>query len=134
MRSLLLAALNCLIGNKPRAATTTKIASACVRPARDVAFVLIRDPKRKPINFDTARFREVKNVFVAIVQETPGADGLEMSIRSNITISIFDADRLDPVDCVLKNKDIAQRNHDFVWQHRIRRRRTNVEKKRPGRS
>jgi hypothetical protein len=52
MRSLFLPALNRFIGNKPRVTATAKVGSARVRPAGDVAFVLIWNAKRKPIEFD----------------------------------------------------------------------------------
>ena len=41
MRTFLLATLNCFVRNKPGVAATTQIASTRVRPACDVAFVLI---------------------------------------------------------------------------------------------
>src|SRR5437879_301869 len=43
MRSLFRAALDRLVGNKPGVATTARVASAGVRPARNVAFVLVRN-------------------------------------------------------------------------------------------
>ena len=67
VRSLLCSALNCFIRDKPSIAATAKIASARVRPARDVGFVLIRNAEGQPINFDATRLREMKNIFVAIV-------------------------------------------------------------------
>ena len=49
MRSLFLPALNRFIGNKPRITAAAKVGSARVRPAGDVAFILIRNAKRKPV-------------------------------------------------------------------------------------
>src|SRR5438105_13502100 len=101
MRSLLLAALNCFVRNEPSIATAAQIASARVPPARDVALVLIRDAERKPVNFHPARFREVKDIFVAGVEKSLRVDWFEMSIRANVPTKIFDRDRIDPVDGVL---------------------------------
>jgi len=42
---------------------------------------------------------------------------------------IVDRDGFDPVNRVLQNEQIAQRHYDFVGQHWIRRRGTDVEKK-----
>ena len=43
---------------------------------------------------------------------------------------IVDRDGFDPVNRVLQNEKLAQRHHDFVGQHRVRRRGADVEKKR----
>ena len=52
-----------------------------MRPARDVALVLIRHAKRQPIQFDATGLREMKNVFVAIVEKSRRIDRLEMAER-----------------------------------------------------
>jgi hypothetical protein len=67
MRSLLCAALDCFVRNKPGIAAATQIAATRVRPTRDVTFVLIRNPEREAIDFNATRLREMKNIFVAIV-------------------------------------------------------------------
>src|SRR5436309_14879771 len=77
MRSVFLPALNRFIGNKPRVTATAKVASARVRPATDVAFVLIRNAKRVPIEFDTTGLRVTKNTFVAIANVTRRSDSFE---------------------------------------------------------
>jgi hypothetical protein len=43
---------------------------------------------------------------------------------------IVDRDGFDPVNRVLQNEKLAQRHDDLVGQHRVRRRGTDVEKKR----
>src|SRR5205807_3590900 len=67
MWSLLCPALNCLIGNEPCVAAAAQIASTSMRPAGDITFVLIRNPDGEPIQLNTTGFREMKNVFVAVV-------------------------------------------------------------------
>ncbi len=67
MRTFFLPTLNCFVGDEPRVPAATQIFSPSMRPARDVALVLIRHAKRQPIQFDAAGLREVENVFVAIV-------------------------------------------------------------------
>ena len=69
MRSLFLPALNRFIGDKPRVTATAKVGSARVRPAGDVAFVLIRNAKGESIEFDAPCFGEMKIVFLAIYKE-----------------------------------------------------------------
>src|SRR5712691_3950681 len=44
MRPLLGAALDCFVGNKPGIATTPRIVSSSMRPTRNVALILIRNP------------------------------------------------------------------------------------------
>src|SRR5262245_28449530 len=104
MRSLVRAALNRLVGNKPRVAATAKIASTSVRPARDVAFVLIRNAESKPIDFHSSRLRKVKDVLATIVKKPLRIDWLEVTVRLQITVSIFNGDRFDPVNGVLHKK------------------------------
>ena len=125
MRAFPLAALNRCVGNEPGVAATTLVASASVRPAGDVALVLIRNSEREPVDIDLAVDGEMKNVFVAIVEKSFRADRLEMA-----KCAIVDRDRLDPVNRVLQNKEIAKLKNDFVRQHRIRRRGADVEKER----
>ena len=85
-----------------------------MRPASDVALVLVRNAECKPIDVDLAVDGEVKNVFVAVVQKSFGTDRLKMSERA-----IVDGDRFDPVDRVLQNEQIAQLEYNFVRKHRI---------------
>ena len=54
-----------------------------MRPARDVALVLIRNAKRQPVQFDATGLREMKNIFVAIVEKSRRIDRLEMAKRAN---------------------------------------------------
>src|SRR4029453_2825115 len=67
MWSLFHAALNGLIRNGPGVAPASQIASACMPPECNVAFVLIRNPQGEPVDFDATGLREMKNVFVAVV-------------------------------------------------------------------
>ena len=129
MRSFLCAAQDRFVRNEPRVATTTEIASSRMCPARDVGFVLIRNPESKPFNFNSPRFREVKDIFVAIVQKPLRIDWLEMTMRLKTAFSISNRDRLDPVNCVLQDKQVTQLDCNFMWQHRIRWRGPDVEKK-----
>ena len=82
MRPFFLAALNCFVGNEPRVPAATQIFSPSMRPARDVALILIRNAKRQPIQFDATGLREMKNIFVAIVEKSPRIDRLEMTKRA----------------------------------------------------
>jgi hypothetical protein len=130
MRSFLRAALDCFVWNEPRVATTTQIAPACMPPARNVALVLIRNSDSEPIELDATVFAEVKNIFVAVVQKPPRTNRLKMAVRLQIAVSIFNRDRLDPVNCVLQNKQISEFDYNFMGQHRVGWRRANIEKKR----
>ena len=114
MRPLLRATLNCFVWNKPGVPTTARVASACVRPARDIAFVLVRHTKREPVDVDLAVDGEMKNVFVAVVQKSFRADRLEMSKRS-----LINGDRFDPVNGILEHEEIAELENNFVRKHRV---------------
>src|SRR5215472_5274493 len=87
MRTFFLAALNRFIGNKPRIPATTQIFSPSMRPACDVALVLIWHAKRESIQFDATRLRKVKNIFVAVVEKSFGIDRLKMAKRFD---TVFD--------------------------------------------
>ena len=83
MRPFFLAALNCFVGDEPRVPAATQIFSPSMRPTRDVALILIRNAKRQPIQFDATGLREMKNIFVAIVEKSRRIDRLEMAKRAN---------------------------------------------------
>ena len=68
--SFFLAALNCLVGNEPRVAATASITPARMTPSRDVAFVLVRNANRQPIQLDVTDLGEMENVFVAVVEKS----------------------------------------------------------------
>ena len=102
VRAFLFAALDCLVGNKPSVAATSQIASAGMRPARNIALVLIRDADCQSIDFDAANSREMKNVFVAIVQKSLRADGFEVA-----NCAIVDGYRFDPVNRILQGEQIT---------------------------
>src|SRR2546423_12165212 len=114
MRSFLGPTLNCFVGNEPSIAAAACVAPARVRPARDVALVLVRHAEREPVDANLAGDSEMKNVFVAVVQKSLGTDRLKMSKRS-----IIDCDRFDPMNRVLQNEQIAQLKNNFVRKHRI---------------
>jgi len=114
MRPLLYATLNRFIWDEPSVATAARVAAACVRPARDIAFVLVRHTKREPVDVDLAIDCEVKNVFVAVVQKSFRADRLKMSKRA-----LINGDRFDPVNRILEHEEIAELENNFVRKHRV---------------
>jgi hypothetical protein len=73
-------------------------------PAGNIALVLVRNAERKPIKLRTPSFREMKNVLMTIVKEPFRIDRLEVTVRFGIALSIFNCDRLDPVNRVLQKK------------------------------
>jgi len=114
MRSFFRATLDCFVRNEPGVAAAASVAPARVRPAGDVALILVGHAERKPVNVDLAVDGEVKNVFVAVVQKSFRTDRLKMSERS-----IVDGDRFDPMNGVLQNEQIAELKNNFVRKHRI---------------
>src|SRR4029453_12575252 len=79
--SFFLAALNCFIGNEPGVAATAQIASTSVRPAHNIAFVLVRDTQGKSIDFHSSRLRKVKDVLMVVVEKLFLVDWLEVTER-----------------------------------------------------
>ena len=152
VRPFFLAVLNCFVGDEPRVPAATQIFSPSMRPTPDVALILIRNAKRKSVQFDATGLREMENVFVAVVEKSRRIDRLEMAKRLGAAFDPYPAlrvwvgiatgrsverievrverDGFDPVNRVLEHEQIAQRHDDFVRQHRVRRRGTDIEKKR----
>src|SRR6266540_5091053 len=73
---------------------------------------------------------------MTIVKKPLRIDWLEMTVRLQIALSIFNCNRLDPVNRVLQKKSDRGRqlDHNFMRQHRTRRRGADVQKKRSVRS
>ena len=68
---------------------------------------------------------------MTIVQVTRRIDRLEMAARDFAFARLVrQSDRLDPMNRVLEDKNLAQTQRHLVRQHRIRRRRADVEKER----
>ena len=130
MRSLFLAALDCLVRNEPGVAAAPEIASASVRPTSNIGFILIRNSDGKPVQLDASGLCEMKNMFVAIIDEALGANRFEVAVRANHRFSVLDCDRLDPMNGVLQYKEVAQFHYELMGQHRVGWRRADVEKKR----
>src|SRR6266498_4015357 len=135
-----------------------------MRPARDVAFVLIRYAEGKPIDVHTPRLCEMKDVLMAVIQKSFRVDRFEMAERFGTAVDLhlalrvrlpgiatgwsverievrvapFSVDRngFDPVNRVLQNKPAQGRqlDHNFMRQHRTRGRRADAQKKRSVRS
>src|SRR4051794_3346627 len=92
MRSLLLATLDRFIRNEPGVAAAPAVAATRVSPARNVGFVGVRHTEREPIERRLSFEREMKNVFVAVVQVARGIDRLEMSARCFFAVVIWKRD------------------------------------------
>src|SRR5437762_12637621 len=83
MRAFPRPALNGFVRDEPGIATASQIAAPCMRPARNIAFLLIWHSKREPVNFNATGLRKVKNIFVAVVYESLRIDCFELSIGAN---------------------------------------------------
>ena len=94
--------------------------------------VRIRHPEREPIERRLPVRREMENIFMTIIQETRRIDRLEMPARNFARpVLVRQGDRLHPVDRVLQDEKFPQPQDQLVREHRIRRRRADIEKKRP---
>ena len=79
MRPFLLTTLNCFIRYEPCVPATPQIIPASMRPTRNVALVLIRHPKRQPIQLDPTGLSKMKNIFMAVIQKSRRIDRLKMA-------------------------------------------------------
>src|SRR5205807_9778575 len=87
MRPFFGAALDRLVRNEPGIAAAASVTAARVRPASDIALVLIGHADCEPVDVDLTVDGEMKNVFVAVVQKSFGTDRLEVPEGS-----VFDGD------------------------------------------
>src|SRR5438067_12697194 len=101
-----------------------------MRPARNVAFVLVWNSDGEPIELDVPGFSEMKNIFVAIVQKSLRADRLEMDVRANFSLSILNRDGFHPVNHILPDKHVSQLHDKLVRYHRARVRGAYITKER----
>src|SRR5258707_9064425 len=108
MRPFFLPTLNCFVGDEPRVSAATQIVPLSMTPARDVALVLIRHAKREPIQLNPTGLREMKNIFVAIVEKSRRIDRLEMAKRTN-GCSGFPACRAEAMRRRVGNARVAHR-------------------------
>ena len=81
------AALDRFVRNKPGIAAAASVTAPRVRPASDIALVLIGHAECEPVDVDLTVDGEMKNVFVAVVQKSFGTDRLEVPEGS-----VFDGD------------------------------------------
>jgi len=70
MRPFLFPALNCFVGNEPGVAATPQIIPGSMRPARNVALILIWNAKCQSIQLYATGFGEMKNIFVAVIEKS----------------------------------------------------------------
>src|SRR2546425_3313567 len=112
MRPLLCPLVNGFIGYKPRIAPASLVLAVCMRPAFDVGFVSVGHADCKSIQFRIALWREMKHVFVTIVQEPGRVNRLEVTVGMGLCAP-FDRDGLDPVDRILKPEGFTHRHCDF---------------------
>src|SRR5438045_603759 len=83
MRTLLGSLVNRLVRDKPSIATATFVLPIGVRPALDISLVRVRNANGETINLAFPFWREVKNVFMAIVYKARRVDWFEMSVRGD---------------------------------------------------
>jgi len=104
VRAVLVARHDGVVGHKPGVSTAAFVISAGVGPALDVAFVGIGNPGLAALKGNVAGFGEVKNVFVAVVDEALRIDGLEVAGGDFFAFARVDGDRFYPVKGVLENE------------------------------
>lgn len=107
MRALAGTISNRAIRHEPDIPTTSTITSSRVAPPRDITFVCIGNTYGKSVDGDFSRFREMKNVFVAIIQVAPRIDRLEVPFGECAAILEFKRNRLHPMDRILQGEQTS---------------------------
>lgn len=102
--ALAFAGLDGFVGNEPGVSPAAEVFAFGVTPASDVGFMDIRHARGAAVERNIAGFRQVKHVFVAVVDVALGIDWLEMPGGNGLAIHGGDGDRFDPVKGVLQNK------------------------------
>ena len=77
-------------------------------PAPDVGFICIGNTCRSSIKSNRAGEGEVKDIFMAVVDVSPGIDRFEMTGADRFIFACLDGDRLDPVEGVLELEEIRR--------------------------
>src|SRR4051812_43911454 len=85
MRPLIRAALDCLVRNEPRVATTAFVTPVRVLPTRDVALVRVTDTYCDPVERHITMLGQMENVFVTIGDEALRVHRLEVPYRNFLT-------------------------------------------------
>ena len=103
MWALLGSLVNRFIWYEPCVSSTALVFAIGVRPSLNIALVRIRNTDGKPIQPGLALWREVKHIFVTVVQITPGIDRLEVAEGVGLPVP-FNRNGLNPMDCILQLK------------------------------
>lgn len=134
MRTFLVPGADGFVGNEPVVTPATEIRSAGVAPAGDVGFVLIGNACGPAVELGTAGFCQVKDVFVAVVDEALGVDGFEVARTDQFVGAGFDRNRFDPMECILKFEQripaVRQREDELVGKQRVHGRSAHVQEER----
>ena len=134
MRALLVAGVDGFVGDEPVVAAAAEVGAAGVAPAGDVRLVDVGHAGRAAVELDTAGFRQVKHILVAVVDVTLRVDRFEMTGADLFAGGGLDGDGLDPVERVLQDEErlvpVGQREDELVRHQRIRRSRADVEEER----
>ena len=111
-----------VVRHEPGVATAAFVISSGVGPALDVAFIGVSDASLTALKRDVAGFGQVENVFVAVVDEALGIDGLEVTGGNFLALAGVDGDGFDPVKGVLENelrRGFGECKEEFVGKERV---------------
>jgi len=126
------AGLDGVVGNKPVVAAAALVFAPAVTPAGDVGFIGIFDTSGTAFERDLAGFGEVEKIFVAVVNETFGIDGLKVTGGDRFSPAGFNRDRFDPVEGVLEDELRTlgcEGENELVGEEGIGRGGTEIKKK-----
>ena len=135
MRALFVAALDGVVRDEPGVAAAAEVVRGCA-PARDVRLVLIFHADRPATERRVALRREMEHELVAIVEEPLAVDRLVMAdgqvlleTGSRAGQRLFNRDRFDPMDRVLKLQMRARGLRHIERGPRVGRLTADVQKK-----
>ena len=130
------AALDGFVRHEPGVAAAPAVGFGAV-PAAHIALVLILHPDCQPVQGDIARFGQMEDVLVGVVDKAAAVDRFVVTHRdiaadAGVAAHVFllNGDGLDPVNDILQGEVLAQFEEDFERSPGIRGFATYIEKDR----
>ena len=114
MRPLLVTTLNRLVRDEPRISPASLVTALSVIPPFDVRLMLIGNPYAQSVDLYSSRLGEMKNELLTIVKKLLRPYRLEVTPGKMASVLQSNRNGLDPVNCILKDKEIAESEHDLV--------------------
>ena len=107
VRALIFPGTDCLVGDEPGVPPAAEIRPSGVLPSLDIGFVSVGNTACPAIKLNGARFRQVKDELVAVIDIALGIDWFEVSRADRLMFTRLYGDGLDPVEGVLELEQLV---------------------------